>query len=188
MLNLGKKATKIIPLKVKLPFDEKAAIVESLGIMLDAGIPILEALDSIEADSTSPKTKQVVQIIRDSTQKGHTLAESFSQFPNIFDEILINTVKAGEEIGTEVHESVDQFFRMEEGEAKVILNNGEVEKNIKGEWAVIIPAGTWHNVINAGKKPLKLYTLYSPPAHLKDVVEATKADEKEEHFDGQTDE
>lgn len=91
---------KIIPLKVKLPFTEKLTIVESLGIMLEAGIPILEALDSIEEDSTSPNTKGVVSAIRDSVQKGSTLADSFSQFPRIFDEIFINTVKAGEESGS----------------------------------------------------------------------------------------
>ena len=130
MLNLGKKATKIIPLKVKLPFDEKAAIVESLGIMLDAGIPILEALDSIEADSTSPKTKQVVQIIRDSTQKGHSLAESFSQFPNIFDEILINTVKAGEESG-----SLDKVLKEL---TESLKRTEELKSDVRG--AMIYPA------------------------------------------------
>ena len=100
MLNLGKKDKKIIPLKVKLSFNERVAIVESLGIMLNAGIPILEALDSLDEDSTSSTTKQVIQIIRVSIQKGQSLAVSFSQFPNIFDDILINTVKSGEESGS----------------------------------------------------------------------------------------
>lgn len=104
-----------------------------------------------------------------------------------YTQLVVMSLQAGDEIGNEIH-GLDQFIRVEEGQAKVILNNGEVEKSIEGDWAVIIPAGTWHNVINTGKSVLKLYTLYSPPAHLKGVVEATKADEKEEHFDGQTDE
>lgn len=104
-----------------------------------------------------------------------------------YTQLVVMSLQAGDEIGNEIH-GLDQFIRVEEGQAKVILNNGEVEKNIEGDWAVIVPAGTWHNVINTGKNLLKLYTLYSPPAHLKDVVEATKADEKEEHFDGQTSE
>jgi len=104
-----------------------------------------------------------------------------------YSQLVVMNLQAGEEIGNEIH-GLDQFIRVEEGQAKVVLDNGAVEQKVEGDWAVIIPAGTWHNVINTGKKPLKLYTLYSPPAHLKDVVEATKADEKEEHFDGQTSE
>ena len=54
------------------------------------------------------------------------------------------------------------------------------------DWAVIIPAGTYHNIINTGDTELKLYTLYSPPEHLKDTIQPTKADEVEDHFDGKT--
>ncbi len=117
MLNFGKKDKEIIPLKANLPFNEKLAIVESLGIMLEAGIPILDALDSIEDDSTDPKTKMIVRLIGDSIQKGHSLAESFSQFPNIFDDIFTNTVKAGEESGsldTVLMELTDNLRRTEE--------------------------------------------------------------------------
>ncbi len=101
MINLANKKEKQINFeKVKLPFVEKLTMVESLSIMLASGIPILEALDSIEKDSTSTNTIGVVKAIRDSVQKGKTLAESFSQFPKVFDEIFINTVRAGEESGS----------------------------------------------------------------------------------------
>lgn len=101
MINFTRKKEKqIIPLKVRLPSVEKIAIVESLAIMLASGIPILEALDSIEEDSTSLNTKGVIDAIRDSAQKGNSLADSFSQFPKVFDDIFINTVKAGEESGS----------------------------------------------------------------------------------------
>ena len=94
------------------------------------------------------------------------------------------SLKPGEEIGNEVHE-LDQFIRIEQGEAKAILNNNQ-ESQLKADWAVIVPAGTWHNIINTGNEDLKLYTLYSPPEHQKDTVQPTKADEIEDHFDGQT--
>ncbi|MCA9388469.1 cupin domain-containing protein [Candidatus Berkelbacteria bacterium] len=99
-------------------------------------------------------------------------------------QLVLMSLKPGEEIGNEVHE-LDQFIRIEQGEAKAILNNNQ-ESQLKADWAVIVPAGTWHNIINTGNEDLKLYTLYSPPEHQKDTVQPTKADEIEDHFDGQT--
>ena len=102
-------------------------------------------------------------------------------------QLVVMNLKPGEEISNEIHE-LDQFIRIEQGRAKVILNNGETEYNVSDNWAIIIPAGTHHNVINTGNSELKLYTLYYPPEHQKDTIQPTKADEKEEHFDGQTSE
>jgi mannose-6-phosphate isomerase-like protein (cupin superfamily) len=93
------------------------------------------------------------------------------------------SLRPGVEIGNEIH-GLDQFIRVESGKAKVILNNGESEHEMTDNWAVIIPAGTFHNIINTGDTELKLYTLYSPPDHLKDTLQQTKADEVEDHFDG----
>jgi len=93
------------------------------------------------------------------------------------------SLNPGEEIGNEIH-GLDQFIRVEQGQAKVILNNGETKYDLQDGWAVIIAAGNFHNVINTGDTELKLYTLYSPPAHLKDTLQPTKADEKEDHFNG----
>lgn len=98
-------------------------------------------------------------------------------------QLVVMSLKPGEEIGKEIH-GLDQFIRLEKGQAKVILNNGETEYQLKENWAVIIPAGTYHNVINTGNEELKLYTIYTPPAHLKATLQKTKADEKEDHFDG----
>jgi mannose-6-phosphate isomerase-like protein (cupin superfamily) len=89
----------------------------------------------------------------------------------------------GEEIGNEVHH-LDQFFRFESGQGKVVLDG--VEHTVKDGDSVIVPEGAWHNVINTGSDDLKLYTLYSPPNHKDGTVHATKADEQEEHFDGKT--
>ncbi|MGA2363745.1 MAG: cupin domain-containing protein [Candidatus Aminicenantales bacterium] len=94
-------------------------------------------------------------------------------------------LQPGEEIGNEVHPNVDQFFRIEKGEAKFILNGSE-EHRVHENEAAIVPAGTFHNVINTSKaKQLKLYTVYSPPNHPDGTVHKTKAEaeaaEKAEH-------
>jgi mannose-6-phosphate isomerase-like protein (cupin superfamily) len=102
-----------------------------------------------------------------------------------YTQLVLMSLKPGVEIGNEIH-GLDQFIRVESGKAKVILNNGESEHEMTDNWAVIIPAGTFHNIINTGDTELKLYTLYSPPDHLKDTLQPTKADEQEDHFDGLT--
>jgi mannose-6-phosphate isomerase-like protein (cupin superfamily) len=97
-------------------------------------------------------------------------------------QLVVMCLKPGEEIGMEVHDHVDQFFRFESGSGKVIIN-GE-EHQVSAGWAVVIPAGAQHNIINVSKdKELKLYTLYSPPNHPDGTIHATKADavEAEEH-------
>ncbi len=100
-------------------------------------------------------------------------------------QLVVMSLNPGEEIGNEIH-GLDQFIRVEQGEAKVILQNGETEYTLKDDDIVIIPSGTYHNVINTGDAALKLYTIYAPPEHQKDTVQKMKADEKEEHFDGLT--
>jgi mannose-6-phosphate isomerase-like protein (cupin superfamily) len=105
-------------------------------------------------------------------------------FTGRYMQLVLMSIQSGDEIGNEVH-GLDQFLRVEAGEAKVVLNNSE-EYELPAEHVVIIPAGTWHNVINVGKDDLKLYSIYTHPEHKDGVVHATKADDKEEHFDGVT--
>jgi len=102
-----------------------------------------------------------------------------------FSQLVMMNLQSGEEIGVETHDGIDQFIRVEQGQAKVILN-GSQEHLLPAEHAVIIPAGTEHNVINIGEGELKLYSIYSPAEHKDGTVQATKADEREEHFDGVT--
>jgi len=97
--------------------------------------------------------------------------------------LVLMSIVPGGEIGMEVHH-LDQFFRFESGQGKVILDG--VEHEVKDGDAVIVPEGTQHNVINTGSDDLKLYTLYSPPNHKDGTTQATKADEYEEQFDGVT--
>jgi mannose-6-phosphate isomerase-like protein (cupin superfamily) len=96
-----------------------------------------------------------------------------------YSQLVVMALKPGEEIGNEVHPNVDQFFRIEQGEAKVVLNNGETEFTVKEDEVFIVPAGTWHNVINVSDKDLKLYTIYSPPNHPDGTVHQTKQEAEE---------
>ena len=101
-------------------------------------------------------------------------------------QLVLMSIKPGEEIGEEVHEDRDQFFRVEQGEGEVLIDG--VRTPVESDDAIIVPAGARHNVVNTGKQPLQLYTLYAPPEHKDGTVHATKAeaDAKEEHFDGKT--
>ena len=102
-------------------------------------------------------------------------------------QLVLMSLKPGEEIGEETHEDVDQFFRFEAGVGNVIIDGAE--HRVKDGNGVIVPAGARHNVVNTSKRAnLKLYTIYSPPEHQDRVVRHTKKEAmaSEEHFDGQT--
>jgi mannose-6-phosphate isomerase-like protein (cupin superfamily) len=104
-----------------------------------------------------------------------------------YSQLVLMNLKPMEEIGMETHNDRDQFFRFEEGEGKVIID--EVEHKVKDGDAVIVPAGAKHNVVNTSKKlELKLYTIYSPPEHQDKVVRHTKVDAEAspEEYDGKT--
>ncbi len=99
-------------------------------------------------------------------------------------QLVLMTLKPNEEIGLEVHSVNDQFFRIEHGQGKVIMN--KKEHVIKEDDAIIVPAGTEHNVINTSStEPLKFYTIYSPPHHKDGTVHKTKAEamaDEEDHL------
>jgi mannose-6-phosphate isomerase-like protein (cupin superfamily) len=100
-------------------------------------------------------------------------------------QLVIMALKPKEEIGAEVHK-LDQFFRVEEGSGEAVLDG--VRTAIRAGFAVVVPAGTNHNIVNTGSAPLKLYTLYAPPNHRDGVVHPTRAaaEADNEHFDGKT--
>jgi mannose-6-phosphate isomerase-like protein (cupin superfamily) len=96
-------------------------------------------------------------------------------------QLVLMTLQPGDEIGEEVHPDRDQFFRIEEGEGAIDI---DVRANlVEVDFAVIVPAGARHNVRNTGSGPLRLYTLYSPPEHKDQVVQATKAEADARHHD-----
>ena len=91
-------------------------------------------------------------------------------------QLVLMCLQVDEEIGDEVHPNVDQFFRIEQGEAKFVLNENEEHLVHEGD-AVVVPAQTYHNVINTSKtEELKLYTIYSPPNHPAGTLHKTKAE------------
>ncbi len=100
-------------------------------------------------------------------------------------QLVLMALKPKEEIGAEVHK-LDQFFRVEEGTGEALLDG--VRTEIRAGFAIVVPAGAKHNIVNTGSAPLKLYTLYAPPNHLDGVVHHTRADAEadNEHFDGKT--
>ena len=103
-------------------------------------------------------------------------------------QLVLMTLQPGEEIGEEVHDDRDQFFRFEEGEGEVVID-GKANP-VEDDFAVIVPAGARHNVVNTGSAPLRLYTLYGPPEHRDGVVHRDKAqamrDHDNDHWDGGT--
>lgn len=101
-------------------------------------------------------------------------------------QLVLMAIEPGGEIGDEVHDDRDQFFRVEKGKGEILIDG--LRSKIKADDAIIVPAGARHNIRNTGDKPLRLYTLYAPPEHRDGTVHASRADAEasEEHFDGKT--
>lgn len=123
--------------------------------------------------------------IEDATTRNDNFRQVLFTAPH--SQLVLMSLKPGEEIGTETHH-LDQFIRVEAGEGTARLNGRDY--GIKDGSALVIPAGTEHNVINERRdKPLKLYTIYSPPEHKDGIVHRTKQEAKadqDDHFDGKT--
>ena len=100
-------------------------------------------------------------------------------------QLVLMSLKPQEDIGAEIHK-VDQFFRVEEGSGEAVLNGARTP--IQAGFAILVPAGVNHNIVNTGTEPLKLYTLYAPPNHRDGVIHETRADAEgdTEHFNGRT--
>lgn len=98
-------------------------------------------------------------------------------------QLTVMSLDPGEEIGLEVHPEVDQFLRLEQGRARVEVGRAKDDLSeaydLEEDWAFLVPAGTWHNVVNTGDTQLKLYTIYAPPNHPPGTIHATKAEADE---------
>jgi mannose-6-phosphate isomerase-like protein (cupin superfamily) len=139
---------------------------------------------------TRPAKEDAVKGYCDNIEKATVENEDFRSvlYTGKHMQLVLMTLQPGDEIGEEVHESIDQFFRIEEGEGVISIDGAE--NRVEDDFAVIVPAGSRHNVINRSDKPLRLYTLYGPPEHKDQVVQSTKveADRRHAHeeFDGKT--
>ena len=124
------------------------------------------------------KTKGFIADIEDQTEENRDFRRVLYTGPHM--QLVLMSLAPGEELGEEVHETTDQFFRVEEGKGEVVIDGRETR--IESDIAIIVPAGTRHNVRNTGHKPLRFYTLYAPPEHPDGTVHRTKADaERAEH-------
>jgi mannose-6-phosphate isomerase-like protein (cupin superfamily) len=104
-------------------------------------------------------------------------------------QLVLMTLQVGQDVGEETHDDTDQFFRVDSGSGQVVIDGNT--KDISDGFAIVVPQGAKHNVINTGKKPLKMYSLYSPPHHQDGIIHKTKAEaqaDTTEHFDGKTSE
>ena len=105
-------------------------------------------------------------------------------------QLVLMTLPPGCDIGEEVHEDRDQFFRIEAGEGEILIDGAR--NRVTDDFAVIVPAGARHNVVNTGSGPLRLYTIYAPPEHRDGVVhrdkEQAERDHDNDHWDGETSE
>ena len=95
-------------------------------------------------------------------------------------QMTVMCLQPGEEIGVEKHGHLDQFIRIEEGAGQVQMGSSKDDlsevRDVEDDWAAIIPGGTWHNVVNTGSGPLRLYSIYAPPEHPEGTVHVTKAE------------
>jgi mannose-6-phosphate isomerase-like protein (cupin superfamily) len=101
-------------------------------------------------------------------------------------QLTVMSIQPGDDIGKEVHPDHDQFLRIEQGSGRVEMgpseNEVELTEDVGADWAIVVPAGVWHNVVNTGDGELKVYSIYSPAEHPPGTVHATKADaEAAEH-------
>ncbi|MEZ0481400.1 cupin domain-containing protein [Planococcus sp. SSTMD024] len=116
--------------------------------------------------------------IEDATKQNDTFRTALWTGKNL--QVTLMSIAAGDDIGLEVHEHGDQFLRIEEGEGLVQMGDSEdnlsFEEKAEDDYAILIPAGKWHNVTNTGDKPLKIYSIYAPPEHPHSTVHKTKAE------------
>ena len=100
-------------------------------------------------------------------------------------QVTLMSINPGEDIGLEMHPAVDQFIRIEAGQGLAQMGNSQYQldyqRKVRGTDAIMVPAGTWHNLTTTGNIPMKLYTIYAPPQHPHGTVHRTKADAEAEH-------
>lgn len=122
--------------------------------------------------------KPLVININEATKQNNTFRTALWTGEHL--QVTLMSLNVGEDIGLEVHPNVDQLLRIEQGQGLVQMGNSKDNLNFKrhvyDEFAIIVPAGTWHNLTNTGNVPLKLYSIYAPPNHPFGTVHPTKAD------------
>ena len=116
--------------------------------------------------------KGFIADIEDRTEDNDAFRRVLYTGPNL--QLVVMSIEPGEEIGEEVHEHTDQFFRVEQGKGEIVMDGRAT--GIESDTAMLVPAGTRHNIRNTGNRALKLYTLYAPPQHEDGTVHRTRAE------------
>ena len=162
-----------------------------IAIFMGVAYLLLQSFDRNEYESGKSSYKNKTgAVMKGYLQDIESIATKNTDFRRVLyttkqSQLVLMALKPGEEIGAEVHKS-DQFFRVEEGSGEAVLDG--VRTPIHAGFAVVIPGGAKHNIINTGTVPMKLYTIYSPPNHRDGVVHHTRAEAEadNEHFDDKT--
>ncbi|HVJ94201.1 MAG TPA: cupin domain-containing protein [Labilithrix sp.] len=161
------------------------------GVSSNDDVEARSALGALEKQESQGSTERGANSSRGLVTNIEKLTEQNNDFRHVVytakhSQLVVMALPPGEHIGAETHRDVDQFFRVEEGSGEVML--GSDRRPIGPGSAIVVPAGTKHDVTSTGDKPLKLYTIYSPPQHRDGVVHHTRADAERdtEHFDGRT--
>ncbi|SFP46039.1 cupin domain-containing protein [Salibacterium halotolerans] len=152
-----------------------------------AASPVRPSYDAIREERAYPGeqgmwrdygTYPYVLNINEATKQNQTFRTTLWTGDHL--QVTVMSIPPGSDIGLEVHPDVDQFLRIEEGEGLVRMGDTEdhvfFQRRVFDDDAVMVPAGTWHNLINTGNMPLKLYTIYAPPEHPYGTIHMTKED------------
>lgn len=136
------------------------------------------------ADRTDHGPEPFVLDIEQATLDNATFRTALWTGPNL--QLTVMSIEPGDDIGLEVHHDRDQFLRIESGSGRVQMGPTEddlpFDREVGDDWAILVPAGTWHNVTNTGNTPLRLYALYAPPEHAAGTLHRDKAEaEADEH-------
>lgn len=160
---------------------KKATLVVCV-IFLFAGLSIAAEADPKAKGKDYGKEPWVVDI-EDATVKNKNFRTAMWTGRNL--QMTVMSIKPGGEIGLEKHDSNDQFIRVEKGHARVVMGESSdkmtFDKKVSDDWAIFIPAGFWHNIINAGKTPLKVYVIYAPPEHAAGTIHKTFEESEADH-------
>jgi len=121
--------------------------------------------------------------IEDLTEKNTSFRKTKWTGKNL--QMTVMSIEVGGQIGLEKHDKGDQFIRVEEGEARVVMGKSKkkmtLNKKVSDDWAIFVPEGYWHNIINSGDEPLKVYIIYAPPEHPKGTLHKTFSDASHSH-------
>jgi mannose-6-phosphate isomerase-like protein (cupin superfamily) len=152
------------------------------AIFMSAGLSMADQADPKAKGKDLGKEPWVVDI-EDATLKNNNFRTALWTGRNL--QMTVMSIKPGGEIGLEKHDIGDQFIRVEKGQARVVMGESSdkmtFDKTVSDDWAIFIPSGFWHNIINTGETPLKVYVIYAPPEHAAGTLHKTFEESEADH-------